>query len=197
MSLLSVIQYGHPTLRKKAEPYAPGEIDQRFIDDMIETMYKQDGVGLAANQVNVAKRLVVCTDREKEYVLINPRIVGHSMARKSDYEGCLSLPGLHAEVSRYERVIVRALDRNERPLEITADGLLSVVLQHEIDHLDGILYVDRARLSTLAWTESPVVDEALRGKAATLAEVQKVFREKYHSTATEIVFDKTEKKELR
>ncbi|MDZ7372175.1 MAG: peptide deformylase [candidate division KSB1 bacterium] len=191
MALLQIIRYGHPTLRQKAKEVAVDEIDQTFIDDMLETMYKEDGVGLAATQVNVAQQILVCTDRQQEYVLINPKIIGHSVSRKSDYEGCLSLPGLHALVPRYERVIVRALDRNGKPVEIKANGLLAVILQHEIDHLNGILFIDRADLATLSWTEAEIVEEKLRGKPTTLGEVQKYFREKYHRQREVIQFDRT------
>ncbi|MDZ7317303.1 MAG: peptide deformylase [candidate division KSB1 bacterium] len=191
MALLQVIRYGHPTLREKAKEVAVDQIDQKFIDDMLETMYKEDGVGLAATQVNVAQQILVCTDRQQEYVLINPKIVGHSLSRKSDYEGCLSLPGLHAMVPRYEKVIVKALDRNGKPIEIKATGLLAVILQHEIDHLNGILFIDRADLSTLSWVESEIVEEKLRGKPTTLSEVQKVFRDKYHRKQEIIQFDRT------
>ena len=190
MAILSVIRYGHPTLRKVAEPYSPDEVDQKFIDDMLETMYKEDGVGLAANQVNVAKRLLVCNDRENEYVLFNPRIVGHSEQVKTEVEGCLSLPGLHAHVPRFEKVVLKAFDRNWRPIEITARGLLAVIFQHELDHLDGILYIDRADLSTLAWNDAEIVDEKLREQKTTIAEIRQVFREKYHRDAEIIQFDK-------
>lgn len=180
MPLLSVIKYGHPTLRQVAELVKPEEVDEKFIDDMLETMYKKDGVGLAATQVNVGKRLIVCTDRENEYVLFNPRIIGYSEMIKADFEGCLSLPGLHASVRRNHKVVVKAYDRDWQPVEITARGLFAVVLQHEIDHLDGILYIDRADLSTLSWTAAEIVDESLREKKTTIPEIQKVFSGKYH-----------------
>jgi peptide deformylase len=190
MALLSVIKYGHPTLRKVAEPFKPEEVDEKFIDDMLETMYKEDGVGLAATQVDVDKRLIVCTDRENAFVLFNPKIVGHSEMVKIDFEGCLSLPGLNAKVPRHEKVVVKAYDRDWRPMEITARGLFAVVLQHEIDHLNGILYIDRADLSTLTWTAAEIVDESLREKKTTIPEIKKVFSGKYHQNVDKIQFEK-------
>lgn len=179
MSLLRVIKYGHPTLRKVAEAYEKDQVDKQFIDDMLETMYKEDGVGLAAPQVNVSKKMLVCTDGEEEYVLFNPEIIAHSESQQSDSEGCLSLPGLHAHVPRYEKVIVSAKDKEWNSIEIQAKGLLAVVLQHEIDHLNGILYIDRADLATLSWNESDVVESDKRGKPTTIKDIQTIFLEKY------------------
>jgi peptide deformylase len=189
MALLNVIKYGHPTLRKVAEPFKPEEVNQEFVDDMLETMHLEDGVGLAANQVDVCKRLIVCTDRENQYVLFNPQIIAHSESTKSDNEGCLSLPGLNAGVRRYEKVVVKGYDHNWQPVEISARGLFAVVLQHEIDHLNGILYIDRADLSTLTWTAAESVDETLREKATTIQEVQKIFSGKYHRNS-KVQFEK-------
>jgi peptide deformylase len=149
MALLEVIKYGHPTLRKVAEPYTKEEVDEQFIEDMLDTMYEEDGVGLAAPQVNVSKRLIVCSDRENEYVIFNPKIVATSETRKSDVEGCLSLPGLNAKVERYDKVVVTGKDENWDDIEVKARGLMAVVFQHEIDHLNGIFYTDRADLATL------------------------------------------------
>ncbi len=190
MALLQVIKYGHPTLRKTAEPYKKEELDEKFIEDMLETMYEEDGVGLAATQVDVQKRMLVCSDRENEYILFNPKIIATSEVRKFEVEGCLSLPGLQASVPRFEKVIVKARDINWEEIEITAKGLLSIILQHEIDHLNGVLYIDRADMSTLAWTDSPVVDEELRQKQTTLGQVQELFKEKYHKKSVDLVFDK-------
>ncbi|MBN1481669.1 peptide deformylase [candidate division KSB1 bacterium] len=189
MALLDVIKYGHPTLRKVAEPYTKEEVDAHFIDDMLETMYEEDGVGLAAPQVNVSKRLIVCSDHENEYVVFNPKIIANSEAVKSDYEGCLSLPGLNAKVERSEKVIVTGKDQNWDDLEIKANGLLAVVFQHEIDHLNGVLYIDRADLSTLAWTDAPVVDETLRQQPTTIEAIQHVFAKKYHKNSKDRVYE--------
>ncbi len=189
MAVLNVIKYGHPTLRQKARPYRPGEVDDRLIDDMIETMKKEDGVGLAGPQVNVPKRLVVATDLEKIYVIINPEIVASSEKTAVDREGCLSLPTLQAEVERPDRIVVRGLNRDFTPFEMKADGFFARVLQHEIDHLNGVLYIDRADLSTLVWLkEQPGKDDLLR-VPATLQEVQTVFKKKYHANSKELEFE--------
>ncbi len=190
MAVLDVIKYGHPTLRKVAEPYTQEEVNQQFIEDMLDTMYEEDGVGLAAPQVNVSKRLIVVSDRENEYVLFNPKIIANSESSKYDYEGCLSLPGLHANVPRFEKVVVQARDAEWNPVEITARGLLAVVFQHEIDHLNGVFYIDRADLSTLKWTDAEIVDEALRTQAVTIPEVKTIFKEKYLGEVEPIQFDK-------
>ena len=123
-----------------------GEL-QGLIDSMIETMYAAPGIGLAAPQVGESKRLIVVdvSTREEKHpliVLINPVIV--SVEGKIDSEeGCLSVPGYTSTIRRSERVLVKGVDREGRPVEIEATGLLSRVLQHEIDHLDGILFIDR------------------------------------------------------
>lgn len=188
MAILDVIKYGHPTLRKVAEPYSKEEVDSGFIEDMLETMYEEDGVGLAAPQVNVSKRLIVCADHENEYIVFNPKIIATSEAIKADFEGCLSLPGLTARVERAEKVIVTGKDQKWNDIEIKAGGLLAVVFQHEIDHLNGVLYIDRADLTTLAWTDAPIVDEVLRQQPTTIAAIQKVFAEQYHNNSTVHVF---------
>jgi len=191
MAVLEVIKYGHPTLRKVAEPYTKDEIDEKFIDDMLDTMYEEDGVGLAAPQVNVSKRLIVCSDRDNEYIVFNPKIVATSESRSADFEGCLSLPGLNAKVERYEKVIVTGKDPEWNDVEITAKGLLAVVFQHEIDHLNGIFYTDRADLDTLAWNDSDIVALELREKPATIPEIQELFKQKYHQDRDLLVFEKT------
>ncbi|MDZ7723349.1 MAG: peptide deformylase [candidate division KSB1 bacterium] len=138
MAVMDIITYGHPTLRKQAEKCDVNHVDQAFIKDMIETMYLKDGVGLAAPQVNVSKQFLVCQDGEQEYILINPKIIAHSETRSAEYEGCLSLPGLHAKVPRHDKVVVEAFNQEGNKVEIKARGLLAVVLQHEIDHLNGV-----------------------------------------------------------
>jgi len=192
MAVLNVIKYGRPMLRTKAKPFRPEEIDDKFIEDMIETMKKEDGVGLAAPQVNVSKRLIVATDLEKIYVIINPEIVANSEKSSVDREGCLSLPTLQAEVERSDKIVIRGLNRNLKPVEMKADGLFARVLQHEVDHLNGVLYIDRADLSTLVWLkEQPGKGDPLR-IPATLQEVKNVFKEKYHRNANDLVFEPKE-----
>jgi len=149
--LREIITEGHPTLRKVARRVDPREIGdplfQQLIDDMFETMYAAPGVGLAAPQVNVPKRLFVMDVHDDEHepaVVINPRI--ESAADEIELrEGCLSVPGMVGEIVRYERIAVSGLDRHGRKIRIEGEGLLAQCLQHEIDHLNGTLYVDRAK----------------------------------------------------
>jgi peptide deformylase len=116
-----------------------------LVDDLMETMYSADGVGLAAPQIGVPLRVFVFDVRDEELdsgALVNPRIVEASGTQRES-EGCLSIPGLEEIVERSERVVVEGLDRNGEPVRIEADGLLSRCLQHEKDHLDGVLFIDR------------------------------------------------------
>ena len=145
MAKLHILTFPDARLRRCAEPVdqVDGAIRQ-LVDDMLETMYAAPGIGLAAIQVNVAKRVVVIdTSEEKDQplCLINPEVVSHSGEEQMD-EGCLSVPGFYETVTRAERVTVRALDRDGQPFELDTDGLLAVCIQHEIDHLDGRLFVD-------------------------------------------------------
>lgn len=193
MALLKVIKYGHPILRQKAERYKQkSEIDQNFIDDMIETMKIEDGVGLAANQVAVAKRLVVVTDTKELYVVLNPVIAARSVKTETEVEGCLSLPELQGRVQRHQKIVVRGLDRFGEPQEITATGLLARVFQHEIDHLNGVLYIDRAEDDSLNWVEW-VEDESGQEKSrlipTRIEEIQEAFREHYNQDLPELQFE--------
>ncbi|MDY0040712.1 MAG: peptide deformylase [Desulforhabdus sp.] len=148
MACIEICTYPDPILKQKAEPIEniDGEIS-RLIDDMAETMYKAPGIGLAANQVGKAIRLVVVDLQRPEYehgllVLINPEIVSVS-GETSFEEGCLSVPEYFATVKRAEQVTVCGIDQHGKDIQIEASGLLAVVLQHEIDHLEGKLFVDR------------------------------------------------------
>jgi len=153
MSILPLVTYGAAVLRKPAEPVT--EIDeeiQKLIDDMAETMFAAPGAGLAAPQVGISKRIIVIQSLQdpsgKEFLaLINPEII-RTEGKAVTEEGCLSvLPGFRdgfrQEVARAEKVVVRALDRKGKTIEIEGVGLMARVLQHEIDHLDGLLYIDR------------------------------------------------------
>ncbi|HSH28457.1 MAG TPA: peptide deformylase [Thiohalobacter sp.] len=145
MSRLEILHFPDPRLRNRAEPVAEvdGEI-RRLVDDMFETMYAAPGIGLAATQVNVARRVLVIDISEEgnqPRVFINPEILETSGTEQMQ-EGCLSVPGIYETVQRADRVRVRALDRDGQPFELEAEGLLAVCIQHEIDHLDGKLFVD-------------------------------------------------------
>jgi len=145
MALLDILTFPDARLRRTAEPVE--QVDdkvRRLIDDMFETMYAAPGIGLAAIQVNVARRVIVIDisdDHSEPLCLINPEILARDGVEEMD-EGCLSVPGFFETVTRAERVRVRALDRDGEPFELDADGLLAVCIQHEIDHLDGRLFVD-------------------------------------------------------
>jgi peptide deformylase len=145
MALLQILEFPDPRLRTKAQPVTQVDAALRtLVDDMFETMYAAPGIGLAATQVNVPKRVLVIDISEKRdqpLVLINPDILAREGVEETE-EGCLSVPGVFDKVTRAERIRVRALDRDGKPLEFEADGLLAVCIQHEIDHLDGKLFVD-------------------------------------------------------
>lgn len=139
--------YGDPVLRKKASKIAEMTPElRRLIADMFDTMYAEEGVGLAAPQVGVGQRLIVVDPRiddVKPFALVNPEIVESSEETDRDEEGCLSLPGLKDVVERSARVVVTGTNAEGETQRIDATGLLARVLQHEVDHLDGILFIDR------------------------------------------------------
>ena len=147
MAVLNILQHPDPRLRQKALPVSVfDERLQRLIDDLFETMYDAPGVGLAATQVGIAQRIAVMDtagDNEppKRMVIINPEIL-ESSEQKEMEEGCLSVADYRDKVQRYNRLRLRALDRHGQPFEIEAEGLLAQAIQHEIDHLDGKLYID-------------------------------------------------------
>lgn len=146
MSLLSILEYPDPRLRKKAVPVQEvTDSLRKTIDDMFETMYAAPGIGLAATQVNIQKRLLVLDiseNKDAPQVFINPQIEVLDPEPFGYEEGCLSVPGYFDLVNRPKRIRVKALDRNGQPFELEAEGLLAVCLQHEVDHLDGKLFVD-------------------------------------------------------
>lgn len=148
MSILPIVSYGAEVLRRPAQPVS--EIDEeilKLIEDMVETMLAAPGVGLAAPQVGVSKRIIVVRSLEdpegKDYfVLINPEIVS-AQGKEVGEEGCLSVPEFRDEIGRAEKVRVKGLDREGKPVEVEGIGLMARILQHEIDHLNGLLYFDR------------------------------------------------------
>ena len=145
MAKLNILEFPDPRLRTKAAPIEAVDDSLRaLIDDMFETMYAAPGIGLAATQVDVHRRLLVAdvsSDRSEPHVLINPEILEKDGVIVSD-EGCLSVPGYYEEVERAQHIRVRFLDRQGTSQEMEAEGLLAVCIQHEMDHLDGKLFVD-------------------------------------------------------
>jgi peptide deformylase len=145
MALRTILHYPDPRLRRRAQPVAKvTEEIRRLVDDMAETMYAAPGIGLAAIQVDEAKRVLVIDiseTRDQLQVFINPEILDHD-GEQTFEEGCLSVPGIFDEVTRPAFVKVRALDRDGKPFELEARGLLATCIQHEIDHLDGKVFVD-------------------------------------------------------
>jgi peptide deformylase len=145
-----IVIMGDPVLRKRAAEVVEFDDHLRaLVDDMFETMYHAEGIGLAANQVGLLERVLVIDVRDERdpaagrMALINPRIVEASTQRDKEAEGCLSIPGIEEVVERPWTVKVEALDLAGKPVSITADALLGRALQHEIDHLDGVLFIDR------------------------------------------------------
>ena len=149
MSTLEIITYPHELLKSAAQPVE--QIDgklQALIDKMAETMYEAPGIGLAAVQVNVDQSLLIYDlapreERRDLQVLINPKIIEREGDIISENEGCLSVPDFRADVKRSGRILVEGFDREGRPLRLEAEGMLAIVLQHEIDHLNGTLFIDR------------------------------------------------------
>jgi peptide deformylase len=145
MALLTILEFPDPRLRTRATDVTEFDASlHRLIDDMFETMYKAPGIGLAASQVNVHKRVIVIdTSKEDDdpQVFINPEILSRDGVEVTE-EGCLSVPGIYEDVERAERIRVRARDRHGATFERDLDGLLAVCLQHEMDHLQGKLFVD-------------------------------------------------------
>src|SRR6185436_17090788 len=145
MARLPILEYPDPRLRIRAEPVTKVDADiRRFVEDLLETMYAAPGIGLAATQVNVHKRILVCdvsADRTEPHCLINPEILSSEGTTNSE-EGCLSVPEFYDYLDRAAKINVRALDRDGKPFELEAERLLAVCIQHDMDHLEGKLFVD-------------------------------------------------------
>ena len=163
MALLPILEFPDPRLRTRAVDVDPAELAtpafQALLDDMFETMYEAPGIGLAASQVDVHKRFMVIDvteDRSRPLVFVNPEIVA-SEGGQVYQEGCLSVPGIFADVTRADAITVRYLDRDGGEQELATDGLLAVCIQHEMDHLEGKLFVDYL---------SPLKREMVRKKLA-------------------------------
>ena len=153
MAILNIVTFPEPSLRLKAKQVTKFDTElQTLVDNMFETLRAAPGVGLAAPQIGESLRLVVVEYTEdedenakpKKYVLVNPEIIKRSEEMVTDVEGCLSLPGLAGRVERHQAVTVKAKNRFGKPLKIEAQDWLARIFQHEIDHFDGVLYIDRA-----------------------------------------------------
>lgn len=146
MAVLPILHYPDPRLHKVAKPVLAVDARiQQLVDDMAQTMYEAPGIGLAATQVDVHERIIVIDtseERDQLMVFINPELVWASPEKKAWREGCLSVPDFFDEVERPERVKIKALDREGNSFELEADGLLAVCLQHEMDHLQGKVFVE-------------------------------------------------------
>ena len=149
MALLPILEYPHPRLRTVARPVEAEQVAdpafQRLLDDMFATMYEAPGIGLAATQVDTHQRFMVIDvteGREQPLVFVNPVIRERSSELRVHQEGCLSIPGVFADVTRADGIVVEALDRHGKPFELRVDGLLATCVQHEVDHLDGKLFID-------------------------------------------------------
>ncbi len=147
MAILKVIINPHPTLRKKAEEIDLKDLKnlQGFIKDMKKTMVKKDGLGLAANQVNVAKRLFIINTKDGPQAIINPTLHNKSFKKKWSEEGCLSIPDTYGQVKRHYHLILKGFDHKGKKLKMKVEGLFARVVQHETDHLNGILFIDKAK----------------------------------------------------
>ena len=163
MALLPILEFPDPRLRTKAVPVEAANVTtaefQRLLDDMFETMYDAPGIGLAASQVDVHQRFMVIDiseEKNQPQVFINPEL-SDKAGEQVYQEGCLSVPGIFADVTRADEITVRFLDRQGQPQELRADGLLAVCIQHEMDHLDGKLFIDYL---------SPLKREMVRKKLA-------------------------------
>lgn len=189
--ILQVRVYGDPVLRTPALPVT--NIDdrlRRLIPVMVRTMREADGVGLAANQIGLLQRLIVVAEGDTVHVLINPEIVSWSTRTAVDTEGCLSLPGLLAQVERASKVVVRGLDPEGKEVELVARGLPARIFQHEIDHLNGVLFIDRMENGSLQWIRRREGSDDLEYVNTDLGEVRRTFRQRYHAGREDLVFDR-------
>jgi peptide deformylase len=186
MALLDIVTPPHPVLRQKARPVTDfGPELQTLIDNMVETMHTANGVGLAANQVAIPAQVIVvqmpipeaAEDEEQEeeplpphagelFTLINPRVSWHSRQTGEGVEGCLSLPGIVGEVERFKEVRVEALDRHGRKFSMRFQGWLARIFQHEIDHLDGVLFTDHIEDPEKIWPVTVGEEEKVEAEMA-------------------------------
>jgi peptide deformylase len=169
MPLREIVIHDDPLLRKKSRRVRRvGSTVKRLVDDMVETMRAANGIGLAAIQVGVPERVIVVwlpedeesPDRNKLYAVVNPKLARKSREVEDGIEGCLSVPGWVGEVSRHHTVTVKGLDAGGRPVRIKAEGLLARVFQHEIDHCNGILFIDHIEDPEKIWPVQEGEEEA-------------------------------------
>jgi peptide deformylase len=179
--LLTIVKYPDPVLRRVASP-CPRVTPElvAFSERMMATMHADDGVGLAAPQVGVSLRIIVVdTGEEKPVALFNPEIVTCS-GEQTGVEGCLSFPGLHGEVTRADRLAIRGLNTRGRRVTLAGEGFWARAMQHEMDHLDGVMFVDRVLPETLYWATG---ERDARGnyltRPAILAEALREFEARY------------------
>ena len=160
MAKLTILEFPDPRLRTKAAPVTDFDAAlKKLAADMLETMYEAPGIGLAATQVNVHRQILVLDvseDKNQPMIIVNPKIAARE-GSQTYQEGCLSVPGIFADVTRADAITVNALDRDGKPFELQVDGLLAVCIQHEMDHLEGKLFVDYL---------SPLKREMVRKKLA-------------------------------
>ncbi|AAZ25581.1 peptide deformylase [Colwellia psychrerythraea] len=146
MTILTILRFPDPRLRTKAQPVTDiTDATATIIDDMLATMYEENGVGLAATQVDIHQRIVVMDtseDNDQPIIFINPEIIATSNETSINEEGCLSVPGTYAKVDRHDACTVKALDRHGKEFSLNATELQSICIQHELDHLKGVLFVD-------------------------------------------------------
>ena len=170
---MRITKLGEEILRQKAEPVKPEEINDElrsFLNEMFEAMIEADGVGLAGPQAGISKRLfVVIADDDVRRVFINPQIISTSAEMVDFEEGCLSVPQVYESISRPKKVTVQAFNENGRPFTLEADGLLARVIQHEYDHLDGILFIDRGDKAFAEKTAAQFKTRAERAEQKRLA----------------------------
>lgn len=165
MAILKVVKFPDKVLSTKAEEvHRITDADHKLVRDMIDTMFAEEGVGLAANQVGILKRIFVASAdqvRGKELVCFNPRIV-RTEGRTKEFEGCLSVPEFYEPVKRFKTVWIRAMTLDGKEIDLKGEGLLSRIFQHEIDHLNGILFIDRLGLLKSGFAKKKLLKKALR-----------------------------------
>ncbi|HIE08238.1 MAG TPA: peptide deformylase [Armatimonadetes bacterium] len=178
--MVEIVEYGDPILRKKAKKVRRiTKEHKRLADLMVEVIREAPALGVSAPQLGVSERVIAASTDEKEiYIVVNPRIVVME-GEEVGVEGCLSLPGLQGEVKRAGRVVVKGLDISGEPVEIEAEGLLARVFQHEVDHLEGVLFIDRVLPGTLEWViEDESAEGGYRTEPTTLEEALSYFERK-------------------